>query len=47
MNRLKYLSSLVTIIALLFNLGCASTKTQSSTGEYVDDTVIKSKNCHI
>lgn len=43
MNKLKYLSSFVMIFALLFTLGCASTKTQSSSGEYVDDTVITTK----
>lgn len=43
MNKLRYLSLFVTIFALMFILGCASTKTQSSTGEYVDDTVITTK----
>lgn len=43
MKNLRYLSSFVTIIALLFTLGCASTDTRSGTGEYVDDTVITTK----
>jgi hyperosmotically inducible protein len=30
-------------MALLFSLGCASTSTQESTGEYVDDSVITTK----
>ncbi|MCS3902835.1 osmotically-inducible protein OsmY [Methylohalomonas lacus] len=43
MKSLKYLSSFVAIFALLVMSGCASTDTQSGTGEYVDDTVITTK----
>lgn len=43
MKNLKYLSSFVAICALLLTLGCASTDTQSGTGEYVDDTVTTTK----
>lgn len=37
---LKYLACLVLITAFL---GCASTRTKESTGEYVDDSVITAK----
>jgi osmotically-inducible protein OsmY len=30
-------------LALLFSTGCASTKTQEGTAEYIDDTVITAK----
>ncbi len=42
-NQLKLLSVFMITIALLFSLGCASTSTQESTGEYLDDSVITSK----
>jgi len=37
---LKFLACLVLITAFM---GCSSTRTQSSTGEYVDDSVITAK----
>lgn len=43
MKSLKFLSSFVAVFALLILSGCASTDTQSGTGEYVDDTVITTK----
>jgi osmotically-inducible protein OsmY len=43
MKQLKYFSSFFMALALLFSLGCASTSTQESTGEYVDDSVITTK----
>lgn len=43
MKQLKYLSSFLMALALLFSLGCASTPTEESTGEYIDDGVITTK----
>ena len=43
MKHLKFLSVFVTTLALLFSLGCASTATQESTGQYVDDSAITTK----
>ncbi|MDO8262707.1 MAG: BON domain-containing protein [Gallionella sp.] len=43
MKQLKYFSAFFMTIALLFSLGCASTPTQESTGEYVDDSVITTR----
>lgn len=43
MKQLKYLAALFMTIALLFSLGCASTATKESTGEYLDDSVITTK----
>jgi hyperosmotically inducible protein len=43
MKQLKYFSSFFLALALLFSLGCASTSTQESTGEYLDDSVITTK----
>lgn len=43
MKQLKYLSAFIMAMALLFSYGCASTSTQESTGEYVDDSVITTK----
>ena len=43
MKQLKYFSAFFVTIALLFSLGCASTPTQESTGEYVDDSVITTR----
>jgi hyperosmotically inducible protein len=39
----KYLSPLFLAVALVSVVGCASTPTQESTGEYVDDSVITGK----
>lgn len=43
MKQLKYLPAFITTLALLLALGCASTATQSGTGEYIDDTIITTK----
>ena len=44
MNTKRTLISSLVFFALLFTLvGCASTSTKSSAGEYVDDTVITTK----
>jgi osmotically-inducible protein OsmY len=43
MKQLKYFSAFFMTLALLFSLGCASTSTQESSGEYVDDSVITAK----
>jgi len=43
MKQLRLFSVLMMTIALLFSYGCASTSTQESTGEYIDDSVITSK----
>jgi len=40
MKHFKYVSALVMALTLLFFLGCVSTSTQESTGEYIDDSVI-------
>ena len=39
----KYFAALFVALALLVLGGCASTSTQSGTGEYIDDTVITTK----
>ena len=43
MSFLKRCSAFVIAAFLLFALGCASTSTRESTGEYIDDSVITSK----
>jgi osmotically-inducible protein OsmY len=43
MKNIKYLSALLLTVALLFTLGCASTATRESTGEFVDDSAITTK----
>lgn len=43
MKQLNYFSVLILIPALLFFTACASTATQESTGEYIDDSVITTK----
>ena len=43
MSFLKHCSAFFIAAFLLFALGCASTSTQESTGEYIDDSVITSK----
>ena len=42
-NITRKLVYLVGILFVAIALGCASTRTQEGTGEYVDDTVITSK----
>lgn len=44
MNKFgKYLSATFLAMSLLTAVGCASTDKQSSTGEYIDDTVLTGK----
>ncbi len=43
MKNFKYYSATALVFSLLFAVGCGSTPTQSSTGEYIDDTVITTK----
>lgn len=40
---IKFFAALFIALTLLTAAGCASTRTSSGTGEYVDDTVITSK----
>ena len=42
-NIIRRLAYLVGILFVAMALGCASTRTQEGTGEYVDDTVISTK----
>jgi hyperosmotically inducible protein len=42
-NIIRRLAYLVGILFVAMVLGCASTRTQEGTGEYVDDTVITTK----
>jgi osmotically-inducible protein OsmY len=39
----RRLATLAGVLLMATTLGCASTRTQEGTGEYVDDTVITSK----
>ena len=43
MSHVKTLTTLLSTVVLMTTLGCASTRTQEGTGEYVDDTVITTK----
>jgi len=43
MKFVQYSSTLLLTILLLVSTGCASTATQSSTGEYIDDAVITTR----
>ena len=43
MITLKNLSAAFVAAAMLFAIGCASTATQESTGEYIDDTALTTK----
>lgn len=43
MRFIQYRSALLLTIVLLISTGCASSATQSSTGEYIDDTVITTR----
>lgn len=43
MKQLKHLSATFLAVAMIAIAGCASTSQQSSTGEYLDDTVITTK----
>jgi osmotically-inducible protein OsmY len=40
---IKFFSALFVVLALLTATGCAATRTQEGTGQYVDDSVITSK----
>ena len=40
MSHVKTLTTLLSTVVLMTTLGCASTRTQEGTGEYVDDSVI-------
>ena len=43
MKFIQYTSSLLLVLSLLVGTACSSTATQSSTGEYIDDTVITAR----
>jgi osmotically-inducible protein OsmY len=43
MSHVKTLTTLLSTLVLMTTLGCASTRTQEGTGEYVDDSVITTK----
>lgn len=43
MKFLKYCSAAAMVFCMLVAVGCASTPTQSSAGELIDDTVITAK----
>lgn len=43
MTKLKYVSALLAALALTTMVGCASTSTQESTGQYLDDSAITTK----
>ena len=43
MKYLKICSTFLVTLSMLMAIGCASTQTESSTGEMIDDTVITTK----
>ena len=43
MNISRSMAALLTAVALATAAGCASTRTQESTGQYVDDSVITTR----
>ena len=43
MSLPKRFSAFLIAAAMLFSIGCASTSTRESTGEYIDDTAITTK----
>ncbi|NAX46743.1 BON domain-containing protein [Photobacterium halotolerans] len=43
MKTLQYFTPVLTIVALLFVIGCGSTASRQGTGEYFDDSVITAK----
>ncbi|HAF44261.1 MAG TPA: transporter [Gallionellaceae bacterium] len=43
MNQFKTIAAFLMTLALLVSLGCASTATRESTGEYLDDSVITTR----
>jgi osmotically-inducible protein OsmY len=42
-HLLRFFSALFVVLVLLTAAGCAATRTQEGTGQYVDDSVITSK----
>lgn len=43
MRPIKTFSAILAVFMLVMTLGCASTRTQEGTGQYVDDSVITTK----
>ena len=43
MRTLKSLSAVFATVLLMATIGCASTRTQESTGQYIDDSVITTR----
>jgi osmotically-inducible protein OsmY len=43
MNQQRYFPAFIITLVFLFSLGCASTATQESTGQYIDDSAITTK----
>jgi hyperosmotically inducible protein len=43
MRPIRIISVILTAVMLTMTLGCASTRTQEGTGQYVDDSVITTK----
>ena len=43
MNTMNRFTAVFIASAMLFTIGCASTSTQESTGQYIDDTTITTK----
>jgi hyperosmotically inducible protein len=43
MRPIKAVSVIFTAVILMMTIGCASTRTQEGTGQYVDDSVITTK----
>lgn len=43
MYKTRYYSTAAVTLALLLSLGCASTSTQESTGEYMDNSIVTAK----
>lgn len=43
MYKTRYYSAVAVTLALMLSLGCASTSTQESTGEYMDNSIVTAK----
>jgi hyperosmotically inducible protein len=43
MRPIRIISVILTAVILMMTIGCASTRTQEGTGQYVDDSVITTK----
>jgi osmotically-inducible protein OsmY len=41
--KTRYYSAVAVTLALMLSLGCASTSTQESTGEYMDNSIVTAK----